>query len=171
MFWDEVNSLIKFRTIRPNSLSETVRELNTTKNLLADSVKMRDIVDDRVNEVWVYYGIIDSTKNLTEDSNYSNLYIASNVNDQSQVQNRDVRIKKLQSRWILDRAAAIELGSRYLERFAKAPIEADFALDAKDSNMLIVTGKPLSYRDWETDRKSTRLNSSHEIPSRMPSSA
>ena len=59
-------------------------------------------------------------KNLTEDSNYSNLYIASNVDDQSQVQNRDVRIKKLQSRWILDRAAAIELGSRYLERFAKS---------------------------------------------------
>ena len=27
------------------------------------------------------------------------------------------------------------------------------------------------YRDWETDRKSTRLNSSHVIPSRMPSSA
>ena len=29
------------------------------------------------------------------------------------------------------------------------------------------------YRDWEIflDRKSTRLNSSHEIPSRMPSSA
>ena len=27
------------------------------------------------------------------------------------------------------------------------------------------------YRDWETDRKSTRLNSSHEIPSRLPSSA
>ena len=46
---------------------------------------MRDIVDDRVNEVWVYYGIIDNTKNLTEDSNYSNLYIASNVNDQSRI--------------------------------------------------------------------------------------
>ena len=29
----------------------------------------------------------------------------------------------------------------------------------------------IRYRDWETDRKSTRLNSSHEIPSRMPSSA
>ena len=32
------------------------------------------------------------------------------------------------------------------------------------------TGKP-SYRDWETDRKSTRLNSSHRSLSRMPSSA
>ena len=33
------------------------------------------------------------------------------------------------------------------------------------------TIKERFYRDWETDRKSTRLNSSHEIPSRMPSSA
>ena len=29
----------------------------------------------------------------------------------------------------------------------------------------------LIYRDWETDRKSTRLNSSHSAKSRMPSSA
>ena len=42
----------------------------------------------------------------------------------------------------------------------------------------IVTGYPkvtggevCSYRDWETDRKSTRLNSSHRSLSRMPSSA
>ena len=29
----------------------------------------------------------------------------------------------------------------------------------------------MSYRDWETDRMSTRLNSSHSGESRMPSSA
>ena len=29
----------------------------------------------------------------------------------------------------------------------------------------------IRYRDWETDRKSTRLNSSHITRSRMPSSA
>ena len=33
------------------------------------------------------------------------------------------------------------------------------------------TTNPMGYRDWETDRKSTRLNSSHEFVSRMPSSA
>ena len=32
-------------------------------------------------------------------------------------------------------------------------------------------GFNFSYRDWETDRKSTRLNSSHLKLSRMPSSA
>ena len=39
---------------------------------------------------------------------------------------------------------------------------------APDTDILV---NPTEYRDWETDRKSTRLNSSHEIPSRMPSSA
>ena len=33
------------------------------------------------------------------------------------------------------------------------------------------TLKRIWYRDWETDRKSTRLNSSHSAKSRMPSSA
>ena len=33
------------------------------------------------------------------------------------------------------------------------------------------TSTIVDYRDWETDRKSTRLNSSHSAKSRMPSSA
>ena len=35
----------------------------------------------------------------------------------------------------------------------------------------ILTAYTMHYRDWETDRKSTRLNSSHSRASRMPSSA
>ena len=34
-----------------------------------------------------------------------------------------------------------------------------------------IPGDETGYRDWETDRKSTRLNSSHSAKSRMPSSA
>ena len=39
---------------------------------------------------------------------------------------------------------------------------------AKNAIISLRVGK---YRDWETDRKSTRLNSSHSAKSRMPSSA
>ena len=44
---------------------------------------------------------------------------------------------------------------------------------AKANDMRAAGLNPLlsSYRDWETDRKSTRLNSSHITRSRMPSSA
>ena len=151
VFWDEVESLIKFQTIRPNSPSETVHVLTSDYEILADSLNTKDLTDERVNEVWVYYGVIDPTKNLSEESNYSNLYVASNVSDQSQAQNRDVRIKKILTRWMNDGAAAVELGQRYLERFANAPLEASFLLDAKDSNIKLadfvqVTSK--QYQDF-----------------------
>ena len=45
------------------------------------------------------------------------------------------------------------------------PYNLDSVKDAEE--FWIVKG----YRDWETDRKSTRLNSSHSAKSRMPSSA
>ena len=48
-------------------------------------------------------------------------------------------------------------------------VEGDF--DCSGSGIKSLMGIRSFYRDWETDRKSTRLNSSHEIPSRMPSSA
>ena len=52
-----------------------------------------------------------------------------------------------------------------------ATLAADmlFSGNAKRNEEEII--KKLDYRDWETDRKSTRLNSSHLKLSRMPSSA
>ena len=47
-------------------------------------------------------------------------------------------------------------GTNYFHRF-EPQFSSEFEEDA--------------YRDWETDRKSTRLNSSHSAKSRMPSSA
>ena len=45
--------------------------------------------------------------------------------------------------------------------------------DSKDDKKVLesVKKEERRYRDWETDRKSTRLNSSHRSLSRMPSSA
>ena len=60
-----------------------------------------------------------------------------------------------------------------------AGIEATFKIAgtiAGDDSLLeaaegLRDGFSETYRDWETDRKSTRLNSSHSAKSRMPSSA
>ena len=57
-----------------------------------------------------------------------------------------------------------EFRTNYLKSINKDYVGFDFAKYKK---------YPLTefYRDWETDRKSTRLNSSHSGESRMPSSA
>ena len=44
-------------------------------------------------------------------------------------------------------------------------------LNAIKISLAICSFSSSAYRDWETDRKSTRLNSSHSAKSRMPSSA
>ena len=43
--------------------------------------------------------------------------------------------------------------------------------DYRGNSKVLLKNNSGIYRDWETDRKSTRLNSSHEFVSRMPSSA
>ena len=48
-------------------------------------------------------------------------------------------------------------------------IETKVARITQNKEPITDTAPP--YRDWETDRKSTRLNSSHITRSRMPSSA
>ena len=57
----------------------------------------------------------------------------------------------------------------------KAKIGQDFIkslADRPDGKLILVTAiNPTPAGEGKTDRKSTRLNSSHAIPSRMPSSA
>ena len=50
----------------------------------------------------------------------------------------------------------------------KLKINNDKKAGKLDENLKL---EECEYRDWETDRKSTRLNSSHITRSRMPSSA
>ena len=54
-----------------------------------------------------------------------------------------------------------------------APVQVTVAdlLQPIPADALIFYIEMWCYRDWETDRKSTRLNSSHSAKSRMPSSA
>ena len=47
----------------------------------------------------------------------------------------------------------------------------DKIIDAEEKFLIPGVIDDHLYRDWETDRKSTRLNSSHITRSRMPSSA
>ena len=66
--------------------------------------------------------------------------------------------------------------SEYKDEARQAVHDAVRAFLAEHDHGIIYTtghsyGGALAYRDWETDRKSTRLNSSHITRSRMPSSA
>ena len=54
---------------------------------------------------------------------------------------------------------------------SKATFDLNSGLTDTQKLVMKLTDQFSSYRDWETDRKSTRLNSSHSGESRMPSSS
>ena len=58
--------------------------------------------------------------------------------------------------------------TEYLQRWKEV---VQFSSKDYSDQMAAQFGIHEAYRDWETDRKSTRLNSSHSAKSRMPSSA
>ena len=85
--------------------------------------------------------------------------------------------------WGYTRATMAGTVSRNTARWSKsqkAGLSSDWSLqlDSMKPESLVIADQLRRgeyvhdlYRDWETDRKSTRLNSSHSAKSRMPSSA
>ena len=64
----------------------------------------------------------------------------------------------------------IQNGEEYFTKKIKEETEKQ-KIQTQEKKEEKIEEKEPKYRDWETDRKSTRLNSSHRSLSRMPSSA
>ena len=66
-----------------------------------------------------------------------------------------------------------ELGKTQIENIKQLTENSKVAKEGieLDNQLKEIENMVAAYRDWETDRKSTRLNSSHSAKSRMPSSA
>ena len=77
----------------------------------------------------------------------------------------------------LEKLEGLETGDTVTVKFVAdgiRKINLDGIYPSQITEIVSVEKKPkpiVGYRDWETDRKSTRLNSSHSAKSRMPSSA
>ena len=84
---------------------------------------------------------------------------------ESSIQDLNLQIEKEKTR--------AENFDKNIEENEKKKKEAENKLSECDQRIYVLNNSRfiMSYRDWETDRKSTRLNSSHSRASRMPSSA
>ena len=77
---------------------------------------------------------------------------------------------------VIPRSKVVCIGKNYADHAAEmdSVVPSEPIIFIKPNTSVIGPNETIvwpSYRDWETDRKSTRLNSSHEFVSRMPSSA
>lgn len=148
LWYDERTGKINLRALRPAS-AEEVRPLDQDSHLVADSVVWKDLDDERITQVWVYYGRIDPTKNLDEVSNYAAIEVLGEFENELPERYDGARIKKIFSRWIDagNAAAAVDLGNKILSLYANAPRQCEFSLDAKDGDLWLSDFVRITHRN------------------------
>lgn len=136
MWWDEESALLRFRAIRPLS-DDPVKSIGEIEHIVGNSLDIKDEPNARVSRVFVYYGILNPTKSLTDGSNFKLRHIEADGGAESANLYGSQRIKTIYSRWITEQnaVAAIDLGEKLLYRFRRGPRRVSFILDEKDGDL------------------------------------
>ncbi len=139
LWWDQEDQEIKLRSrfdfdrCDPTSLFS----LNGTEHILRDSVTLKRRVDDRLTQVWLYYDVNNYAESVSEAENFNRLQLCIETDLESTNAFGDKRVKVLFSRWFdeTNQGAALETAGALATRFSTSPIEIQFDMDAKDSDL------------------------------------
>lgn len=134
IWFDERESLVKLRAVRLAENDE-VFELDDNMHLIENSISWKDLSDELITQVWVYYGQSNPTEKLDQGDNYVAVSVTVDPLAEGPNKHNLRRIKKIFSRWIdaANAGAAEDLGRRILNRYGNAPREVSFRVDAKDN--------------------------------------
>ena len=127
--WPEIETgIIRVRALTPEgSVSADLIEI---RDILDDGLDKRRKQDSRVSQVWVYFGLIDPTEDLDDNTNYRTRLIRGDLAAQDESQYGTPAIREVYSRWIpqFGRGAAETVGDRILSLFRDPPLSASFNL-------------------------------------------
>lgn len=134
VWWDERVNLVKVRAVRAPQ-DDVIYNLNDDAHLVKDSVAWKDLPDQLVTQVSVYYGQVNPTLKLDEANNYSTVFTVLNAGASGANKYGINKIKTIFSRWIPSAAAgaAEDLATKIANRFGEIPKQVAFRVDAKDS--------------------------------------
>ena len=137
LWFETETSLIKLASLIPAQV-EDLPILNDNANFVKDSFRSRDAPKDRLSRVQIIYGKRNQALEV-EPGNARFSYIADDASAQSAEQYGDLRIHTRESRWMteLNNAQAIDYCEKLLARYRKIPIDFQFDMDFKDSDIRV----------------------------------
>lgn len=134
IWWDERDQEIKLEALKP-PIYESVPRINDDKNIVADSVRIKDDPASRVSQVWVFWGQRDPTERVMEETNYQRLRVRADLEAETPQQFDEQKIRKIYSRWLHSEGQVINVSARLLNRFRETPKFITLDLDAKDRHL------------------------------------
>ena len=130
-----------------------------------------------VKDIQVRFTVIGNVNKIRDDfSKLKNKIITVKVNtstaqlDALKKKLNSIRDKTVKLNINLPKSSEVDKLEKFLGKLTSKKVKIEITI-TPDLTIVIKQCIAAPYRDWETDRKSTRLNSSHSAKSRMPSSA
>jgi hypothetical protein len=154
IWWDEREQLIILRALRPTTVENL---LTQDADIKAGSFAIKELPEERVSQVFVYYNLRNPTLSITDPANYENAEVRIDVGKQIQYGGEPV-VRQLFCRFIPTQLIAGNLASSYLNRFKDVRREVTFSL-ANDE--LLWTGDNVSilhFLDQDTTGLPRRQN-------------
>jgi hypothetical protein len=150
IWWDELEQRLRLRVLRPRlpQIDEDPTAIDYVSNMVAGKTAITDKPDDRVTQVWIYYGKIDPTGG-DDEKNYARLRVRFDADAESANQYNEQRIKTIFARWLGsgNDSSALVLTIRLLQRFRDTPKTFDFSLDMKDDNFRVADYVDVTHPD------------------------
>ncbi len=130
IWWDEREQKVRLRANRPPT--EDPLMINERDHIIQGSIGIQVKPEERISQVWVYYGIRNPTGSLTSESNYSRVRIRVDGDAESDLEFNESKVRRIFSRWIFTDAVAQNIAVRLLDRYRNNPRYLTVLLDAKD---------------------------------------
>jgi hypothetical protein len=125
IWWDEREQEIFLKPVRPD---ESKPAISDDADILAGSFAIKELPEERVSQVFVYYNLRSPTLSPTDGANFDNAAIFIDVNKQVQYGGRPA-IRELFCRFTNTQAIANTIAATYLNRFKDVRREISFDLN------------------------------------------
>lgn len=130
LWWDERTSLVKMRAVR--GVADTPPTITEEANIISGTFSLTEKPRERASQVWVYYNQRNPVEAVDDESNYDNLFIAADLDSETDELYGEQSIRKIYGRWLNSDALAQATGNTILTRYVDIPSQCKFRLDAKD---------------------------------------
>jgi hypothetical protein len=124
IWWDERQQKIILRALRPTTVDN---RLDEDLDIKAGSFAIKELPEERVSQVFVYYNLRNPTLTITDPANYENAEVRIDVGKQIQYGGEPV-VRQLFCRFIPTQLIAGNLARSYLNRFKDVRREVTFSL-------------------------------------------
>jgi hypothetical protein len=142
IWWDVYGAQIRFKTETPRLPGDpTPPTYDDDNDVLRDSISHVMQSQDRISEVWIYYGKRAYVNPQGKDpgANYVNVTVRADLTSETSAEYGSAQIKTIFCEWLSSDSQVGGNASRVLSRFRRTPVTVSFAVDPKDYDLQ--TGK------------------------------